>query len=76
MKEAIERYNNWVYSRKKSTYAFIVIMACVLQTLALVFIPAVIDSNFNKISLKCALFFVVVMVFNFPVALWQYSKNQ
>lgn len=74
LKESIKRYNNWVYSRKKSTYIFIILITTILQTIALAIIPAVIDNNYSNLQLKLIVIFIFMACLNFPFLIWQYNK--
>lgn len=75
MKKLIKEYNSWVYSLKKSTFVFLILITCILESLAFSLIPSIIDRNYANILLKLLIIFIAVSLINFPVHLIQYKKR-
>ncbi|MGG7056779.1 hypothetical protein ACQPUZ_00625 [Clostridium tertium] len=74
LKEYIEKYNSWVYSLAKPVYVFLILITCILETLALSLIPSIIDRNYSNIGIKFITILIAVSLINFPICLIQYKK--
>lgn len=70
----ISKYNSWVYSLSRTKYILLIALTSVLQTLAFVILPAIIDNNYSNILIKTIIILIIVSAINFPAHLFSYNK--
>jgi len=75
LKESIKKYNTWIYSFKKPKYVFVILIACILEALAISIIPSIIDGNYSHTLIKFIVIFIVVSLINFTSHLSGYKRN-
>lgn len=70
----IRKYNSWVFSLSKVKYIILLLITCILETLALSVLPSIIDNNYSNMSIKFIVIFIVILIINFPTYLYAYKK--
>lgn len=70
----LKKYNSWVFSLSKLKYIILLLITCILETLALAVLPSIIDNNYSNITIKYIVIFIVILIINFLTHLYSYKK--